>query len=99
MLTAIDEGLGSGVFRELKLIHLVPQSRTTEEYLLKLAENMSCSGALLHSLRTYQYPQPSFVRRVFELARLVCMDARSRRFELARRRGVKKAKVTLADAA
>lgn len=97
VLTAIDLGLGSGVFKELKLTHIIPQNRITEEYLLKLRENLTCSGMLLLSLRARELKQPSFIRRVAEFARLLTMNTYDRRFELARLRGMKRAKVTLSE--
>ena len=97
VLTAIEAGFGSGVFPELKLTHLIPPGRTTEEYLLRLTENMTCSGIVLNGLRKCDPPPPSLARRFYELCRLLILDARSRRFELARRRGTKTAQTLLSQ--
>lgn len=41
-------GFGSGVFRELKLSHLIPSTRLEEDYLLRLAEAISYSQIVLN---------------------------------------------------
>ncbi len=46
--TACSLGLGMGVFPELRLIHLIPKKRLTEEYLLQLREGQSTSRFLLN---------------------------------------------------
>jgi glycosyltransferase involved in cell wall biosynthesis len=50
-LTAIDLGLGTGVFVNLRLTHLMPAVRTTESYLLRLVEGHARSTVLLFHLR------------------------------------------------
>jgi hypothetical protein len=96
-LMAIDLGLGTGVFEALHLVHLIPKGRLEEPYLVRLAESISFSGTMLHSLRGHLRPPPPIAKRTYDFFRLVFMDARSRRFELARRRGVKRALKTLAQ--
>ena len=49
--TAIDMGLGCGVFPELRFTHLVPPSRTTADYLLRAVEGFWFSWVLLHRIR------------------------------------------------
>lgn len=49
--TACDIGLGKGVFVSLKLTHLIPAYRIQEDYLLKLAEGIAYSKAILNSFR------------------------------------------------
>ena len=40
-------GLGVGVFPELELTHLIPKERIEEDYLVRLAEGIGASGAIL----------------------------------------------------
>jgi glycosyltransferase involved in cell wall biosynthesis len=49
--TAIDLGYGTGVFRCLKIKHLIPKGRVQPEYLRRLAEGHGYSSVLLHSFR------------------------------------------------
>jgi hypothetical protein len=49
--TAIDLGLGMGVFTCLKVLHLIPRQRVQRDYLLRLVEGHSYSMVLLHSFR------------------------------------------------
>ncbi|MDD5261034.1 MAG: glycosyltransferase [Methylacidiphilales bacterium] len=50
-LTACDCNMGIGLFRELKLTHLIPKSRLQDAYLLQLQEAMSYSHHLLRYIR------------------------------------------------
>lgn len=53
-LTSLDLGLGTGQFPELKLTHIIPPSRLTEEYLLRLTEGVAYSAhiyAYLHGAK------------------------------------------------
>jgi GT2 family glycosyltransferase len=49
--TALDLGLGTGVFRSLKLTHLISARRLTTDYLLKLIEEATLSYDLLEKIR------------------------------------------------
>ncbi len=42
-----ETGLGMGVFPELKMLHLIPRKRVSEEYILKLMEDSTLSTSLL----------------------------------------------------
>jgi glycosyltransferase involved in cell wall biosynthesis len=44
---ACDIGLGVGIFPELKLTHLIPKERLNEDYLVRLAEGIGTSAAVL----------------------------------------------------
>ena len=57
-LTAIDLGLGTGVFTALAMTHLMPRERVEESYLLRLVEGHACSTVLLHSLRDPDFSAP-----------------------------------------
>jgi len=50
-LTACDMGLGCGVFRALRLTHLIPARRITVDYMLKLTYGHAFSNAVLFSAR------------------------------------------------
>lgn len=54
-LTAIDLGLGTGVFTKLKLLHLIPSFRIQEDYLLKLARGNGYSLTILQHIRGKKY--------------------------------------------
>jgi hypothetical protein len=58
---ACDLGLGAGLIASLKLTHLVPPERLTEEYLSRLAEGIYFSSALLDRERGI----PSVPRKPF----------------------------------
>jgi glycosyltransferase involved in cell wall biosynthesis len=49
--TAIDRGLGTGVFTCLKIRHLIPRGRVQLDYLRRLVEGHGYSSVLLHSFR------------------------------------------------
>lgn len=92
-LCACDIGLGMGLFTSLKLTHLIPQARLTEDYLVKLAEGLAYSSVLLHSLRsTNGVPSsPKLTTAAADFARLLIRNRRERRFFRAVRSGERKA--------
>ena len=49
--TAIDLGYGTGVFRGLRITHLIPKARVQPDYLRRLVEGHAYSTVLLHSFR------------------------------------------------
>jgi glycosyltransferase involved in cell wall biosynthesis len=49
--TAIDMGFACGLFPQLSLIHIIPNSRLQPTYLLKLSKYIAASTILLNSLR------------------------------------------------
>lgn len=50
-LTACDLGLGMGQFKRLRLTHLIPAQRLSEDYLLRLAEGTAFCAHILNALR------------------------------------------------
>lgn len=50
-LSSLDIGLGIGKFTRLKLTHIIPASRLTEEYLLKILKGIVYSMKIMHYLR------------------------------------------------
>jgi glycosyltransferase involved in cell wall biosynthesis len=91
VLTAYDLGQGTGLFVQLKLTHLIPKSRIEEDYLLRLVESTTYSVTLLKALRGYAPSQPSRSQKLLEWYQSLHLNARVRRFEQARRRGLEAA--------
>jgi hypothetical protein len=80
-LTACDIGLGTGQFTCLKMTHLIPTNRLSEEYLLRFAEGTYFSGCILEALRG-RFPAPyqaSPVRAYLGKLRRVLFWTRHRR--------------------
>ena len=57
-LTACDMGLGCGVFRALRLTHLMPAQRLTDEYMIRLEHGTKYSNTMLACLRGNEPPDP-----------------------------------------
>lgn len=91
--TAVDIGLGMGLFTALKVTHLIPPERLSEEYFIELLEKGSYSRAILDSFRGrfFSPPPRSLLTRIHEWGHRLRMDGRSRRLELAGRRGLETA--------
>ncbi len=87
--TAIDLGLGSGVFSGLRMQHLMPSGRVEESYLLRLVEGHACSTVLLHALRQPEAtPRPSgIIARLREWRFRRSLAPIPLKIHLARRRG------------
>ncbi len=88
-LTAIDLGLGTGVFTALALTHLMPRGRVEEAYLLRLVEGHACSTVLLHALRGAcgNPPDGGWLARVREFRLRRALNPVARQIHDARRRG------------
>jgi glycosyltransferase involved in cell wall biosynthesis len=90
--TACDMGLGVGLFVSLKVNHLIPPSRLTEEYLQKLVEGMAFSGMVLQSFRGEVRDRSLSIKtRIADQIRKAFMNRRDRRFFVAVRSGEKRA--------
>jgi glycosyltransferase involved in cell wall biosynthesis len=87
--TSCELGLGTGVFVDLKLTHLIPPRRLEEDYLLKLAEGIEYSTTVLESIRgeTPTLPKLSWFKKLVAYYRLRKMSPRDRRFHQAKTRG------------
>jgi hypothetical protein len=59
VLTAFSLGLGSGLFRTLRLDHVIPPERLTEESLLRLVKRIRFSGHVLELLHAPHKPPPA----------------------------------------
>jgi glycosyltransferase involved in cell wall biosynthesis len=79
--TSCDIGLGTGLFTALKLIHLIPANRLTEEYLIRLVEGITYSHILLDFFRG-KTPSLSgtWTKKIIEYLRLWKMNPKERRF-------------------
>jgi glycosyltransferase involved in cell wall biosynthesis len=66
--TACDLGKGVGLFKELRLKHLIPPSRLKPEYLANLLEGISYSTIVVEFVhgKAPKEPPKSFARRLFE---------------------------------
>jgi len=95
---ACDIGLGVGLFAALKLQHLIPSNRLTEEYLLRLAEGIGYSGVILDSFRPTVTRPHGWSSRVAELLRYLLLDSREKNVHRATKRGRAKARKDLAAA-
>ncbi|MCV3215248.1 glycosyltransferase [Plectonema radiosum NIES-515] len=87
--TSCDIGLGTGQFTALKLIHLMPASRLTEEYLIRLVEGGAYSLLILDSFRgkTPTPPITSWQQKILAYLKSWKMNPKDRRFYQARKRG------------
>jgi hypothetical protein len=95
---AIDIGLSCGVVSSLRLTHLIPRQRVTEDYLIQLVESVSYSGVILQSFRAAtrnDEQHGGLVSRVADVLRRGRMSARERRFHDAARRGQRRARKDL----
>jgi hypothetical protein len=68
---ACDLGLGVGLIASLKLTHLIPPARLTEDYLARLAEGIHYSGIVLHASRGSPATQRGAVGRVADFLRIL----------------------------
>jgi glycosyltransferase involved in cell wall biosynthesis len=57
VLTACDLSYSYGLFAELRLLHLIPERRLTEDYLLRLIEGCTLSATLLQIRRNSGAPR------------------------------------------
>ena len=93
---ACDLGMGRGLFAALKLGHLIPAVRLTEEYLLRLTEGIGYSSVILDSFRPSSLPPRRWSRKAVDVLRYLRMDARERRVQRAHQRGQSRARKDLA---
>lgn len=87
--TSCDIGLGTGQFTALKLTHLIPASRLTEEYLVRLVEGITYSHIILDSFRGKTSISPITItswKKILAFFRLWTMNPKKRLFYKARKR-------------
>ena len=93
---ACELGLSMGLYHKLKLAHLIPPDRLSQDYLVRLAEGIHYSGVFFRCLRG-EMPQPiSFGRRLLDLLQMVRMSRNDRQIFRAVCRGERKARQSLA---
>lgn len=80
-------GLGSGLFKNLKLIHIMPPTRLQEPYLLALVEAMTRSSTVLRFIYGIPPIRPSRSQRLLKWYQARFVSAREQRFDRARARG------------
>lgn len=92
-ICACDLGLGIGLFTSLRLTHLIPAARLTEDYLVSLVEGLACSSVLLSSFRSNNGgpSSPKLSTAAADVVRLLIRNRRERRFFRAVRSGERKA--------
>lgn len=96
-LTGVDLGLGTGLFKELVLTHLIGAKRLTRNYILKLIEDSACGHAIFEKERdlvSSSLPQSGIDSLVaqYKLWRATPMQ---KAVAAARARGLKRAKQLL----
>jgi len=92
-MTACDLGLGKGVFRDLKLTHLIPAKRMTEDFLCRNAYGNGYSSVVHNFLRFGRITQSrGILARADRTYRLMRMNSRKRREEMAKDRGMRDAR-------
>jgi glycosyltransferase involved in cell wall biosynthesis len=95
--TATLMGLGNGVFKDLRLTHIMPPNRLKESYLLHLVEDMTCSSLVLHWLWGRDITLPSRSQRLYDWYRNRSINEQERRFCAAKARGLQAAHDFVAD--
>lgn len=98
-ICACDIGLGMGLFTSLKLTHLIPAGRLTEDYLARLLEGLAYSSIVLSSFRSTNGHRSGrrLSTSLADMARLAIRDRRERRFFRAIRRGEDRAAEALTN--
>jgi glycosyltransferase involved in cell wall biosynthesis len=79
-LCALDIGLGMGKFARLKLTHILPLRRLTEEYLLNLVKGIVYSRAIMDFLRNKSPEQLSWRTKMRSFITSFLMSPRDRKF-------------------
>lgn len=90
--TGLEMGLGMGVFTSLRITHLTPKSRCTEEYLLKNYEAHAYSEVLHHWVEHGTIPRQrtDVLGRLGVLARYIFGSSLERKMITARNRGLRR---------
>jgi len=68
-----DVGMGFGNFPELRLTHLIPESRVRPEYLIRLMQNITASGIVLQYLRSGALPPRPNTLKTWTRYLLTCL--------------------------
>jgi len=97
---AIDVGLACGVISSLRVKHLIPPERLTEDYLLRLIEGVSYSSLILQSFRPETrngIRSKGITGKAADVLRKARMSSRERRFHNAVLRGQERARKELKE--
>lgn len=84
---ACDLGLGVGLVSALKLTHLMPADRLTQDYLARLAEGISFSAVLLDAERGLAVPSRGRIGQIADAIRVARLKQPHRRIIQAANRG------------
>jgi hypothetical protein len=84
---ACDLNLGVGLFCLLKLVHLMPPQRFTEDYLCRLVEGIEYSGAILTAERGGSPPARGLIGEIADLLRILRHRGPHRNIQRAAFRG------------
>lgn len=89
--TSCDIGLGTGLFKNLKLTHLIPASRFEKKYFMRLVEGITYSHTILDSIRGHQPSPLSWKQKVAEYCNYLFMNPRDKVFYLTTKKAQKMA--------
>ncbi len=106
VLTACDLGYGYGTFVEMRMVHIMPKWRMTEDYLLRLLEGSTYSCSMMEASRYGTMPPAPFkpwwrqklgvLRRRLMMWRMdrLMLEARMRGWEEARDELIQKPEIS-----
>jgi len=87
VFVAYGFGLGTGKFACLKLTHLIPSKRTTDEYLTKLFEGFGFTEVIFRKIWGMQIPKKCLSEILYESYRLFRMKSHDKLRCAAKKRG------------
>jgi glycosyltransferase involved in cell wall biosynthesis len=94
-MCACDIGKGMGLFKDLKLNHVIPDNRFTLDYLSRLAHGIYYSTAVLQYFRTGKIDEDSFSERVKHQIRQSMRNKYDKAIQNACRKGLLEAQQML----
>ncbi len=96
--TACDMGFGVGQTVRLKLRHLIPPTRLTRPYFLRLLEGMAFSDEVLKAIRFKQSSTPeTLFQKMRQIPRFIRMSSFDKKMFLSEKAGRKKAQEFLRE--
>jgi glycosyltransferase involved in cell wall biosynthesis len=81
-------GLGTGKFTCLKLNHLIPNRRTTDEYLVKLFEGFGFTSVIMQKVISNRVRIPCLSEKIYNAYKLFRMKSHDKLLVAAQERGV-----------
>lgn len=98
-LTSHSFGLGTGVFRALEIVHLIPSPRVQESYLLRLIEDTEAGSVLYDQARGLgrKTSKKSRIDRLVEEYKFLRASRLQKHIEIAIRRGRQRGEKALAS--